>query len=60
MDSERREADERPNQVTVTGPQYVDNVLTHQIPVLGSESLKHGNQTRYMQNVPSILYGKHV
>ena len=34
MDGQRRQTDESPDQIAVTGPQDVDDVLSHQIPVL--------------------------
>ena len=45
MDRKRRKTNERSDQVAVTGPKDVDDVLPHQVPVLGSESLEHRNET---------------
>ena len=47
MDRKRRKTNERSDQVAVTGPKDVDDVLPHQVPVLGSESLEHRNETSH-------------
>ena len=45
MDRKRRKTDECSDQVAVTGPEDVDYVLSHQVPVLRSEPLEHRNET---------------
>ena len=48
MDRKRRKTDESSDQVAVAGPEDVDDVLPHQVPVLRSEPLEHGNETSHM------------
>ena len=39
MDSVGRQTNQSSDEVHVTSPQHVDDVLTHQITILGTESL---------------------